>query len=610
MVKTIFIAILLTFQIVSVLCDCERPNPISRPKKVIKDQCGNGECNQYADGEICHCQVSWQDTEPPGHTASKSKVKMYGKRNLCWEEKDSDDDRFYEDCNEMADSDCLHTDKIEICYRDDIDAAQAMCRQFTKGDAYDSKASRSGRKLKRRDKNGRRILLAYLKCPILPSGVKSCQLEYLPEHITECYQMVAHCWFSGCWQDKHSVRARSVYGAVSGKIRYGQMCKIDTSEAHGQCTKECFRCPQNWQGNRFDGVNCFAANGGNAQEGSLIWEPHFRTLDGKHFDFQGQCSYYLMKHGSFNIVAKFSVCGKRNVTCASEITVTSGRTVLRLGQGQDFSVTYRGRPMRRATKPFHNDDINYYLASSEFDAVDVWNGFKILWDGRAEYKVVVPSWNNVVMEGMLGNLNGNPDDDMITPRGALETDPVKFGDSWMVPGSCPPGVSSHAPPNPVLTDAEKSEAHEKGCKYFNLDGGNPASWPNPFKNCSSVKALVERQAEYDNCLMDVATCNRDLSACLCPSFSFFADYCQKNGEGVGDWRSKMPGTLCKLECDAAKKEVFRMDADPCSQTCDAIKYIKENAFDCVKMQVEGCNCKEGMARNKDGVCVNIKDCPE
>jgi len=239
MLKTILIAILLTFQIVSVLCDCERPNPISRPKKVIKDQCGNGECNQYADGEICHCQVSWQDTEPPGHTASKSKVKMYGKRNLCWEEKDSDDDRFYEDCNEMADNDCLHMDKIEICYRDDIDAAQAMCRQFTKGDAYDSKASRSGRKLKRRDKSGRRILLAYLKCPILPSGVKSCELEYLPEHITECYQMVAHCWFSGCWQDKHSVRARSVYGAVSGKIRYGQMCKIDTSEAHGQCTKEC-----------------------------------------------------------------------------------------------------------------------------------------------------------------------------------------------------------------------------------------------------------------------------------------------------------------------------------------------------------------------------------
>jgi len=199
---------------------------------------------------------------------------------------------------------------------------------------------------------------------------------------------------------------------------------------------------------------------------------------------------------------------------------------------------------------------------------------------------------------------------MIMPNGELTTDPVKFGNSWLVPGSCPPGVSSRAPANPVLSSTEKHHAWARGCKYMNPHRNNPTSVPDPFKRCISAKAMQERKAQFDNCRMDVATCNRDINECLCPSFELMANFCERMGEGVGDWRTKMPSSLCKLKCDVSKGEIFRMDANPCNQTCDAIRFIKENVFSCIKMQVEGCNCKEGYARDATGRCIPIAFCPK
>ena len=287
---------------------------------------------------------------------------------------------------------------------------------------------------------------------------------------------------------------------------------------------------------------------------------------------------------------------------------------MRLGQGDDFSITYRRRRLRRATKPFINDDVSYYETSPELDAVDVWNGFKILWDRRTtEFKIHVPAWNNVLMEGLLGNFNGDPDDDMIKSDGALDTNTVRFGESWAVPGSCDPysESSTETLSSLNLTRDEKETAHDQGCKYLNAFEGNNGSWPDPFASCSFAGASGKKRAEYENCLMDVATCDpdRDLDSCLCPSFQLLADYCRRNGRDVGDWRSQMPGSICQRECDVSKGEVFRLDANSCSQSCSAIRFIKDHEIDCVNLPIEGCTCPDGMARNTDGVCINIEDCP-
>ncbi|XP_077864312.1 BMP-binding endothelial regulator protein-like [Saccoglossus kowalevskii] len=178
-------------------------------------------------------------------------------------------------------------------------------------------------------------------------------------------------------------------------------------------------------------------------------DPHMTTFDGVRYNFQGLCTYVLTQDcsnihkPSFQVTAdfrgKYSELRSKPLTRINAVNVNvDGMQLLRLLKNDHFLI--KGHLFINSSAVIGNgqgtvkvEDEHVYVKLNNPALSLVWtkptHGINIALNG--------PNMRGNVC-GLLGNANGDPEDDFMKSDGVIVTkdDIYEFGDSWMVPGSC------------------------------------------------------------------------------------------------------------------------------------------------------------------------------
>lgn len=168
-------------------------------------------------------------------------------------------------------------------------------------------------------------------------------------------------------------------------------------------------------------------------ECSAWGDSHYKTFDGKHYDYQGQCDYVLAKgvlsaEETFVITTQNVPCSTTGVSCSKSIKLEIG------GNKEDTIVLTQGKkmPYARKYKNFNvrNSDLYVIIEATTL-------GLIVQWDrGTRVYIKLQPKWKNRV-QGLCGNFNENEGDDFQTPSGGVvEASAYIFGNSWKTQSDC------------------------------------------------------------------------------------------------------------------------------------------------------------------------------
>ncbi|XP_043935264.1 LOW QUALITY PROTEIN: IgGFc-binding protein-like [Protopterus annectens] len=380
----------------------------------------------------------------------------------------------------------------------------------------------------------------------------------------------------------------------SGETFYpGKLCQeVCTCNANGQVKCTNFSCSANEECKVVNGIQKCQPIGSSTCYGS--GDPHYKSLDGLAFDFQGTCTYTFAKSctNDQNLVA-FSVeveneswgNGKVSVTKMVALTVYGNTFILNQGKGGLIKVNgiYYNLPLN-----FNNNQV---IARQYGNSINIETNFqlKLSYDLVYHLSLTVPGNYKNKMCGLMGNYNGDKTDDFMLPNGRTTKDVVAFGASWKVnvPGAkCDDGCSETTCPT-CSADKTALFKNENYCGILT----NPEG---PFTACHKI---IDPNTYFNDCVYDLCAGNGERKV-LCNSIQSYVAVCQETGATVKEWRKD---NFCPLSCMANSH--YKLCADICATSCAGI-YEPVN---CPKHCAEGCECDDGYFFDGQE-CVDINHC--
>ncbi|KAI4530278.1 hypothetical protein MG293_020134 [Ovis ammon polii] len=288
---------------------------------------------------------------------------------------------------------------------------------------------------------------------------------------------------------------------------------------------------------------------------------HYITFDGKHYDFDGHCSYVAVQDycgqntslGSFSIITENVPCGTTGVTCSKAIKIFIGRTVLKL-EDRHCTVIQRdvGHDVAYTTR-----DVGQYLV------VEASIGVIVIWDRKTTIFIKLdPSYEGAVC-GLCGNFDQRSKNDFTTRDSMVVDSELDFGNSWKEASTCP---DVRTTPDPCTANLHRRSWSEKQCSIIKS---------RVFGLCHSK---VDPMPFYEACVQDSCSCDTGGDCeCFCSAVASYAQQCTKEGACVF-WRTP---DLCPIFCDYYNPPgECEWHYEPCGnrsfETCRTVNGIHSN----------------------------------
>ncbi|XP_059195875.1 IgGFc-binding protein-like [Centropristis striata] len=321
-------------------------------------------------------------------------------------------------------------------------------------------------------------------------------------------------------------------------------------------------------------------------------DPHFRSFDGRKFDFQGNCVYNLASvRGKHTGLEHFEVSLENNNRGNKRVSYAKVVTVKLYGNTYTLSVGYSGKVLVDGLEnslPYSN--------SSNQSLVQVYRRHRL---GVIETKFLKVSFDYVsavmvelatsyenVTSGLCGNFNGDPADDLMLPNGKLASNPNEFGVShWLADvEGCSRDCKDCAKP---LPPDFKPPGYTSVCDVITSKKG-------PLADCVD---RIDSKQYRDDCIYDMVL-NEGKQQAACDIISDYVEECQREGGCVKSWRTRR---FCWMKC--ASYSTYSVTAPGCQPTCTS----PSTPVECKNLPSEGCVCNPGYLQSQDR-CVPLAEC--
>ncbi|XP_077997896.1 BMP-binding endothelial regulator protein-like [Glandiceps talaboti] len=322
---------------------------------------------------------------------------------------------------------------------------------------------------------------------------------------------------------------------------------------------------------------------------TVFGDPHYKTFDGRLYNFQGTCKYILVsdcEEESFMVRVRNDARNTASFSWTQSVHVTFGDYDIKLQQ--QLNVKYK---RRRITLPYEEPDVFSVRLENQLLTLTTILGFIVTWDGDSYLEVQVPPSFKDKLCGLCGNYNGNMWDDYTTRGGVVKNHAPRFAETWRTGRRSICGRPERKrikSKDSVCEEGSKNRLKaEKKCKILKSK---------VFEDCMEV---VDVGPYFSSCVTDVCECPSKQD-CQCEATLAYHRQCIREGVNI-KWGKRH---VCKVEV-CPRGGVYDICAPACQRSCTNRNDVNQ----CRKICQPGCTCPEDTVLH-DNECIKPEECPD